>query len=124
MKNKFNEFILEENQNIFNAVKKINKNGKRFLAITSKKNKFLGTLTDADIRRGLIKGIKKETTVKKIYNRNAKFLFLNQKHDYNFFFRFFKKFKSIDALPILDKNYTVKDIIFRDEIVQKNNSTV
>ena len=88
MKNKFNEFILEENQNIFNAVKKINKNGKRFLAITSKKNKFLGTLTDADIRRGLIKGIKKETTVKKIYNRSAKFLFLNQKHDYNFFLGF------------------------------------
>ena len=39
MKNKFNEFILEENQNIFNAVKKINKNEKR-LSITSKKNKF------------------------------------------------------------------------------------
>ena len=66
MKNKFNEFILEENQNIFDAVKKINKNGKRFLAITSKKNKFLGTLTDADIRRGLIKGIKKGQLLKNL----------------------------------------------------------
>jgi dTDP-glucose pyrophosphorylase len=119
MGNKVREFTLEENQNIFSAAKKINKNGKRFLAITNKKGKFLGTLTDADIRRGLVKGIKKETIVRSIFHRNAKFIFFDQKYYNNFFLKFFKKYKSIDALPILNKNYLIEDIVFRDEILQK-----
>ena len=121
-KNNIFEFVLEEGKKIFDAAKKINKNGKRFLAIVNRNKEFLGTLTDADIRRGLIKGIKKDTLVKSIYNTKAKFILDDRLSDVSFFIKLFKKYKSIDAIPIINKNKKIINIIFRDEIFLKNKN--
>ena len=54
MKDKQN--IIKSSANIYNAIKQLNKSKIKTL-IVLKKNKFIGTVTDGDIRRGLLKKI-------------------------------------------------------------------
>ena len=70
----FKKYLCEEDTTIFQAMKKIenlgNKGSKRgrvnmFLLIVNKKNLLLGTLTDGDIRRGIISGLNIDSIIKK-----------------------------------------------------------
>ena len=54
MKDKQN--IIKSSANIYNAIKQLNKSKIKTL-IVLKKKKFIGTVTDGDIRRGLLKKI-------------------------------------------------------------------
>ena len=47
---------------------------KRSLIVVNKSSKFLGTLTDGNIRRNIIKGINLKTKINKIYKKNAIYL--------------------------------------------------
>ena len=48
--------FLSENKSIFEAIKKLQLSKIKTLIITNKKNKLIGTITDGDIRRGILKG--------------------------------------------------------------------
>jgi mannose-1-phosphate guanylyltransferase/mannose-6-phosphate isomerase len=48
------DFIIEEGDSVTNALEKIDRNKKRFLIVVDKDEKFLGTLTDGDVRRALL----------------------------------------------------------------------
>lgn len=122
MKQNLQKFTILENKIIFEAAKKININGKRFLAIVNKNKQFLGTLTDSDIRRGLIDGFKKESLISNIYNKKAKFIIHNKNFKTDYFIKFFKHNKSIDAIPIIKKNKKILNIVFKDEIYVKNEN--
>ena len=49
-------YLIEERLSIKDALNLIDKNKKRFLLVVNKKEILLGTLTDGDIRRALLKG--------------------------------------------------------------------
>ena len=52
-----------------------NAQSKCLVVVNSKKdNIYLGTITDGDIRRALIKKISLNNTVEKIYNKKSKYL--------------------------------------------------
>lgn len=48
------KYKINFNSTLFEAIKKINKNKEKFIAVI-KNNKFIGTITDGDIRRALLK---------------------------------------------------------------------
>ena len=52
----FESFILDSKKSTFLAIKKIQENTIKTLIIVKRKNKLFGTLTDGDIRRGMLKG--------------------------------------------------------------------
>ena len=64
---------IQPNQTIFSAMKRLESTGERSLIVVNKSSKFLGTLTDGDIRRNIIKGINLKTKINKIY-KNAIYL--------------------------------------------------
>ena len=53
----FKKYIVHEETNIIEALKILNKIENRFLLVVNEINEFIGSLTDGDIRRGLIKKI-------------------------------------------------------------------
>ena len=65
---------IQPNQTIFSAMKRLESTGERSLIVVNKFSKFLGTLTDGDIRRNIIKGINLKTKINKIYKKNAIYL--------------------------------------------------
>ena len=54
------------------AINRINEFGMRILVICNSKNKLLGTVTDGDIRRGLLRGETLKSPIKKIMQKNSK----------------------------------------------------
>jgi dTDP-glucose pyrophosphorylase len=78
------------------------------LFVVDEKNKLLGTLTDGDIRRGLLNGSNLETGVIEIMNNTPKFIRrdLFTIGDIDFF-----KEKEIDLIPILNTENSVEKII-------------
>ena len=70
MKNslKWRRAIISINNTIKYAIKKLDFAEVQILMIVSKNNKFVGTITDGDVRRGLIRGNNLEDKLEKIVN--------------------------------------------------------
>ena len=65
---------IQPNQSIFSAMKRLESTGERSLIVVNKSYKFLGTLTDGDIRRNIIKGVNLKSGINKIYKKKAIYL--------------------------------------------------
>ncbi len=104
--------IIYKNTSILNALKKMNIAGTKCLAVVDKNKNFLGTLTDGDLRRLILKS--KNLNIKINNSYNHKSIFYYQK-DTNF-----KKIKKemlkkkIDLVPVLSQDNKVKTYITLD----------
>ena len=58
-----------ENSNIRQAMKILNKFASKTIIVINNKNKLIGTLSDGDIRRSVIRGFDLESSIKNIYNK-------------------------------------------------------
>ena len=76
----FKNILINEDQTIRTALEKINRSGLKTIIVIDKKNKFKGIISDGDVRRAILKKIRLNDSVKKIYNRSSTFLF---DKDYN-----------------------------------------
>ena len=63
------DITIQPDQTIISAMKKIEQTGERSLIVVTKAQKFLGTLTDGDIRRNIIKGVNLKNKINKIYKK-------------------------------------------------------
>jgi len=115
---KLNNYIISKNKSVKDALKLIDKNGEKTCFVTDDKKKLIGSVTDGDIRRKILK--KGENLNQKIYkfcNKKTTFFFQNQIK--------LKKIKSvflkrrIEIIPILDESKKIIDIKFRSEIFNK-----
>ena len=90
-------------------MKVISKTGEKCLLVVDDNMKLLGTLSDGDLRRGILKGKDFDTVVENFYNREPKVLMSGN----------FTKTEAgeilvkerIDLLPILNSENTVLDYI-------------
>jgi len=65
-------FTINNDNKIGDAIEKINENKmKTVFVINSKNNKYIGSITDGDIRRGIIKNYSKNNSVMKIVNKKS-----------------------------------------------------
>jgi len=113
-------FILAENK-IKIAIKIMNKLDNQFCLVLGKNQEVIGTLTDGDIRRGLLKNYTTNDKIEKIYNRKPhvtkKNLSFNQ-------INIILKKKRITFLPLLNKKNQILDIYDfkkRDKVELINN---
>ena len=99
---------VKSDETIIKCIKIINNTHKEFVYVVNKKKQLIGILTDADVRRAILKKKNLEDSIKKIYNKNPKFAYKDDgliKID-----KIFKKNK-INFLPIIDKNKKVVDFL-------------
>jgi len=108
------ELILENSTRIKDAIKSLNKTGKRICFITKKKN-FIGTVTDGDIRSGLLSGLTLSSSIKKVINYNPYYI---KKIDQNSN-KIFNKKKIIDLIPVV--NFKNQLIGYTKKISKKYN---
>lgn len=104
--------ILLENKTILSAIINLNKTALRIIMVVNKKNKFIGTITDGDIRRGFLKKLNVNDSIKHIINLRSKFIFdkdLNKKSIKQ------KNFNLIDQIPIIDKKMNITGLLLRDQ---------
>ena len=108
------KIILKNDSTISDVIKNLNKSSAQIVLVENKNKKFLGTITDGDIRRGLSRGLSLKSNIIKIVNSNP----ITVNYEIN-------KIKakklmnrnSISHLPILDKyNSKIKGLIILKDI--------
>lgn len=112
-----NKFVIYENQTIVEALQKIDLNAKGILFILNDKDRLVGTLTDGDIRRWLIKTGNLNGNLTNIMNKAPKFIC---RKDITSAQQFLKKY-SITAVPVINTKGKIIDVIFKsDEKIEDN----
>lgn len=78
------------------------------LFLVDDNKKLLGTITDGDIRRGLIKGLNLETNIEEFIQSNPKY-FVRESFD----LAQMQKWRELDyrIIPVLDKDGVIEDIV-------------
>jgi dTDP-glucose pyrophosphorylase len=114
---------IKPDSTIRQAMKQLSQVGERCLVVTDEKNSLLGTLTDGDLRKAILKGASFEDSISSIYQQDpttltasgytlgeAKKLFVQNK---------------FDLIPILDENRTLVDVLFLNSVLDnvKKNKT-
>lgn len=106
--------IIDRNSTVRSALKQLDKEAKGFLAVVDEKYKLVGTITDGDIRRWILKNGSLDEDVENVMNRNPISLSTGKEHNFQ---KVMKKY-SIKAVPIIEKNGEIVDILFSEDILQ------
>ncbi len=102
MKLKIRKIQIFEKSKISAALKQLQSTGLRCLIVIDKNKKYLGTITDGDLRKDLLKNKDFSKNISKIYNSNS-FYFKNKNFSEKIAVKLIKE-KGIPMIPILDKN--------------------
>ena len=78
---KWKNVLLNKNSKIAEAIKVLDKEEPKIVLITDKKYKLIGTITDGDIRRAILKGITFDSPVTKAMQKNFKSLLFGTKKE-------------------------------------------
>jgi len=103
----WNKNLVYQNLKIKDAIKILNENKCKIVIAVDKKKKFVGTITNGDIRRGLIKGFCKNDNLGEIANKKP--IYLNSYHTKKEIINLFVKNK-IEYIPIVKKNREISGI--------------
>ena len=110
--------ILNKDSTLKAALKKMSLSGTKCLIVTNKEDKFLGTLSDGDLRKAILKDSNLDTPITKIFNSDS-FFILKQDLNYDSIKEVFIE-KQFDVIPIINEDKTVHKIISWKEVFQIN----
>ncbi len=105
--------LVQPATNMKSAMETLNKTAEKVLLIIDHEQKLLGTLTDGDIRRHILKTQDLSATVENIYNKNPIFVFKNSM-DLDIVKKIFIESK-ITLIPIINQDRQVVDYITWDK---------
>ena len=105
------KFIIDLESSISDALAKLEANHRQFLAVVQEGNVFRGTLTDGDLRRGLLGGLGLASSIKECVNFNS--VIFNFSVSKIFPKELFKESK-VNAIPILENGILI-DIFFEGD---------
>jgi len=98
------EILLKPSDTLETAIQVLHSGGVRIALVVDENRKLLGTVTDGDIRRALIKHISMEYSVKDVMNDTPSIALLSEKSE-----MIMSKMKSMDLLhiPLVDERNTL-----------------
>ncbi|WP_297210941.1 MULTISPECIES: sugar phosphate nucleotidyltransferase [Thermodesulfovibrio] len=117
IKKDFERITVGEDEDILTALRKLNDTAKKVLFVV-RNGTLLGTITDGDIRRHILKNAKVEGYVKDIYNREPVFLFAEDVKKIDIKSLFVEK--RVEIIPILDKNKRLVGYIDWADFISKH----
>ncbi len=112
------KLFIHEGNSIKIALKKFKYNIYKTFIVVDKNKKLLGTLTDGDLRKQIIKKVNINNKIKNFYNKKAKFFFEN-KFTYKEVRRLVTKKKFL-LIPIINQNYKVVNYLTWTDIINNN----
>ena len=106
-------FLINKNSTIKEALKKIDKGGKRIIFVTDDKLKLYAALSDGNIRKHILKTGGFNGIVDDICNHNP--IYFKMDYDINIIKKIMLE-KTISGVPIVDENKNVVKILFWDDV--------
>lgn len=108
--------FIKAGDSIKTAMEVIDKGARGIVLILDDGQRLMGTVTDGDIRRAILKGISLEEPVKAIMNSN--YIFITQNYSRALITTIFQN-RGIMQLPVLDDDMRVVDVIFYHEFFEE-----
>ena len=115
---------VNEKNTILQVLQVIDSSSLQIALVVDEKNRLLGTITDGDVRRAILKGISIEENIIQIMNRNPIFVEENQER-----YSILKKMKEkeLNQIPVVNSEGIVVDLISLKELTyskRKENAVV
>lgn len=110
-KEQINRYLGKSSLRVIEAMQKIDANAKGILFVVDDMGRLEGTLTDGDIRRGIIKTGNLNGKIADFMNRNPKYVYRKDVHTAQAYMEEMR----ITALPVLNMQNKISDIIFASE---------
>ena len=105
----YKQHLISFNVSLSEALIRLNQlPGDKILFVVDEATILLGSITDGDIRRGLLKNNSKEVSIENFYQAFPKFLYQDQQNVKNIFEL---REKGFDIIPILDREKRIIDIL-------------
>ncbi|MEY9971876.1 dTDP-glucose pyrophosphorylase/CBS domain-containing protein [Lysinibacillus sp. RC46] len=111
--NRWEEILVYPTISLFHTMKIINESSFKFAVVVDEKQRLLGTVTDGDIRRGILRGEGLEVPITSIMNPNPISAQTGQKLNK---YKQLMKTKMLKQLPIVDQSNKIIDILFMDNL--------
>lgn len=105
--------LVQPSTSIIDTMKNIDDSAAQIALVVDEQHQLLGTVTDGDIRRGILKGISLEDQVIKIMNRNP--ITVQKGTSKQAIQKLFRE-KKLRHLPILNENKQVIDVIYANDM--------
>lgn len=118
-KTSLKKIIIYEESTIESAIKKLSNTGLQIIIVCNKSDKLIGTITDGDIRRGLLKRYDLNSNINKIYNKKPFYLKDNLSES---IINFILKNKSLSHVPIVDDKSKLKSLYLSTPLIKKHES--
>ena len=107
------------NSNIRQAINILNKHGSKTIIVINKSKKLIGTLSDGDIRRSIIKGFNLKSSINNIFNKKPIFIYENQ-IDKKKIRKIFLE-KKIHVIPVINKKKKLIKIFHLEDVLDLVN---
>ena len=120
---KWINILIDKNTTLLETMKIIDDSSLQFAVVVDDANYLLGTVTDGDIRRGILRGEGLDVPIKQVMNPSP--ITASIENTYNDCLILLKKHK-LKQLPIVDMDNRIVDIIFADEdpVAKSNGNSV
>ncbi len=104
------------------AMQKLNETGKKILFVTDGEYRLLGTLTDGDIRKGILKGVNFGDDIGVVVKRKFTSLTCSEIHHNKEHAKKLMIGKKIEQIPILNDSGVIVDVIIWTDLFQAEGS--
>ena len=112
------DVALEADDSLSDAIGVLERTGLRIVLIVNKEEKLLGTVTDGDIRRAMIRNVDFDSPVSGVMNSTPKKLLAPADIDHC---KSIMRENRLLQLPIVDENGTVMDLVCHDSLSETVN---
>ena len=119
-KTKFKSLLIVADTSLKQAMQKLNDTAEKILFIVDENSRLLGTVTDGDIRRGIIAGTKFTDTVEKVMHKGFTAVTLNQSYTEENVKRLMLETK-LEQIPVLDDTGVIVDVILWTNILEEKS---
>ena len=116
---KFNKICINQNLKLKQVMIKISENGLGCVIVINNNNIVVGTISDGDIRRKLIKNQNFNIPIKQVMEKN--FIFLKYKSWTKIEALNLLKKNKITLIPVVDDKFNLKNYITYDHLLKNNN---
>jgi len=108
---------IQKDQSVKDAMKQLSLSAWRILFLVNDDEKLIGTLTDGDIRRWILNNGSLDESIARVCRKNPLFI---EEDGYDIErVKEIMLSKRIEAIPILDKNGIIRNVLFWEEVFSK-----
>ena len=107
---KTESILIEKNKTIKDSLRILSKAGRKCLIVVSKNNILLGTLSDGDLRKAILKGKDINTSIANIYNKNPYFFYEKENNKKDIKSLLIEK--NLEVIPIINNKKKLIEVIY------------